>query len=149
MKTKIIKDFVHGYIELPLSYITHFIDTPNFQRLRRIEQTSMRVLYPSSHHDRFIHSLGTFHLGCTAIDYLKKNSKDILTDEKDVNSFKIACLLHDCGHAPFSHTFEDYFNKESLKKILIEKLPEDTELQQDMEGRPDSASHEYLSAIVA
>ena len=78
---KKIKDFVHGYISIPKILFENFIDTPHFQRLRRIEQTSMRSLYPSARHDRFIHSLGTFHLGNRAIEYIKKNSDGIVLDE--------------------------------------------------------------------
>ena len=62
-KNKLFRDSIHGYIEIPEVIVSEIIDTPVFQRLRRIEQTSMRALYPSAHHDRFVHSLGVFHLG--------------------------------------------------------------------------------------
>lgn len=112
-KNKFFKDPVHGYIEIPDSYCSRIIDTPIFQRLRCIEQTSMRPLYPAAHHDRFIHSLGVFHLGRKVFEAIKQNSDWQFIDEEDVtrlkNSFLLACLLHDCAHAPFSHTFEDYY----------------------------------------
>ena len=60
---KIFKDCVHGYIRVPTDMVRFFIDTEIFQRLRYIEQTGMRTLYPSARHDRFIHSLGTYYLG--------------------------------------------------------------------------------------
>lgn len=135
MKVKSIKDAVHGYIKLEEPF-WKIIDTAEFQRLKWIEQTSYRVLYPSARHDRFIHSLGVFHLGKKAIQGFLSNStdKDKKQIEKYKNSFLLACLVHDIGHAPFSHTCEDlynykhkvteidsYLNKEFLKQMQ-EKL---------------------------
>lgn len=60
-KEKSIRDSVHGVIRIPELWADNIIDTPNFQRLRRIEQTSVRCLYPSARHDRFIHSLGVYY----------------------------------------------------------------------------------------
>ena len=124
--SKIIRDSVHGYIYIPEKIFDFFIDTPIFQRLRRIEQTSMRSLYPAAHHDRFIHSLGTYHLGSKAIDALYNNVKNtsyyVEEDEpfweKHKITFNLACLLHDCAHAPFSHSFEYlYFWGDGLESI--------------------------------
>ena len=53
-KNKIIRDSVHGYIEIDSDIVEYIIDNKYFQRLRRIEQTSMRCLYPAARHDRFI-----------------------------------------------------------------------------------------------
>ena len=64
---KVFKDSVHGYINVPQCFVEHLIDTEVFQRLRNIDQTGMRVLYPNAKHDRFGHSLGVFHLGCKAV----------------------------------------------------------------------------------
>ena len=61
MSTKVIKDSVHGYISIDDRFIP-IIDSAEFQRLKWIEQGSFRVLYPAARHDRFIHSLGTYHL---------------------------------------------------------------------------------------
>ena len=60
---KIFLDTVHGYISVPNDYCEKFVDTANFQRLRRIEQLSSRSLYPCARHDRFVHSIGVFHIG--------------------------------------------------------------------------------------
>ncbi len=112
MKCKIIRDNVHGYVNIPEIIFDEIIDTPVFQRLRRIEQTSMRALYPCAHHDRFIHSIGVYYLGCKAINGLLRNlsSYNLEIDESFWETyrllFSLACLLHDCAHAPFSHSFE-------------------------------------------
>ena len=79
-KEKIFRDPIYGYISIPEKYCERFIDTAIFQRLRRIEQTSMRVLYPTAHHDRFAHSIGVYYLGQLAFSYLEKNSKDFFND---------------------------------------------------------------------
>ena len=60
-KPKTIKDAVHGYIEIENLFIS-VINSPEFQRLKFVEQGSFRVLYPAARHDRFIHSLGVYHL---------------------------------------------------------------------------------------
>ncbi len=73
---KLFRDPVHGYISVPVKYCEDFIDTPIFQRLRFIEQTSMRPLYPSAHHDRFAHSLGVFHLASLMFNYLQENIEE-------------------------------------------------------------------------
>lgn len=116
--TKTFKDSVHGYIDVPKCFVEHLMDNEYFQRLRNVEQTGMRVLYPNAKHDRFSHSLGVFHLGLRAVDTLLENfSKDqywniasdnqsILYWAKNKVLFLIACLLHDIGHAPFSHSLE-------------------------------------------
>ena len=115
-KVKTIMDSVHGYITIPKSFITNLIDTEYFQRLRNIDQTGMKMLYPNAKHDRFSHSLGVYHLGRKAVKKLIQDIKSnyCYNKEWDVNyywekneiCFLIACLLHDIGHAPFSHSLE-------------------------------------------
>ena len=63
MKDKIFHDTVHGNIRIPKDYCDLIIDTLLFQRLRRVEQSSVRSLYPCARHDRFIHSIGVFYIG--------------------------------------------------------------------------------------
>ena len=110
-KVKIFKDSVHGYINIPISYVQLLIDTKYFQRLRNIEQTGMRVLYPAAKHDRFSHSLGVFHLGQKAIEALRTDVGNDIFEKKEFDRYEvlflIACILHDIGHTPFSHSLED------------------------------------------
>lgn len=128
--TKTFKDSVHGYVEVPKCFVEYLMDNEYFQRLRNIEQTGMRVLYPNAKHDRFSHSLGVFHLGHRAVDALLDNfSKDqywniesdnqsILYWAKNKILFLIACLLHDIGHAPFSHALESQMLYNSCPPIV-------------------------------
>lgn len=153
---KIFRDPIYGYISIPKEYCNDIIDTAIFQRLRRIEQTGMRTLYPSAHHDRFAHSIGVFHLGCIAFNHLKKNSKlfwsEINEDcwEKYRKTFEIACLLHDCGHSPFSHTFENYYllgRGEEIKNEIRSHTNDINFIKYDY-GKSTPSSHEKISALL-
>ncbi len=170
---KQVRDSVHGYIDIPEIVLHEIIDTPIFQRLRQIEQTSMRTLYPCAHHDRFAHSLGVYHLGQLACQGLEQSIKNLpLYSDHEAfwkeygYSFQLACLLHDCAHAPMSHSFEyGYLDAENEKDVKAKKerlftsmtlnLPEDAAipLEKDVEryfaSPKDIAPHEMVSAIVA
>lgn len=117
-KEKLIKDTVHEYIYIDERYFA-IIDSALFQRLKNVKQTSYISLYPSSTHDRFTHSLGTYHLGSHIICGLWNNISDVdefkVLDKNSITyTFEMACLLHDVGHAPFSHTGENFF---AVKKM--------------------------------
>ena len=110
-----ITDPIHGYIELK-GIFADIVNTPEFQRLRSVEQGSFRPVYPGARHDRFAHSLGTYHLATKFVEpffyNLEKDAGIRLSAEqkkKLTKTFLYAALLHDIGHAPFSHTTEDFF----------------------------------------
>lgn len=132
---KRILDSVHGNIYIDRTLVERIIDTPEFQRLRRVEQTSTRAIFPSARHDRFIHSLGVYYIGTLIVKQLEKTgiikviNEDLFKNLSQV--YLIACLLHDIGHAPFSHTFEKYFgttpvcsskSKDVLKKNVLSEV---------------------------
>lgn len=79
-KKTIIKDMVHGYIEIPKPIMREIVDTEEFQRLKDIEQTGMEALYPSATHKRFTHSLGVFHLAEKAFREFRKNVEACYSD---------------------------------------------------------------------
>lgn len=82
------------------------IDSPSFQRLRRIRQLAgAHLVYPSAQHSRFEHSLGAMHVaGLAGEDLLLKGYVD---NAETVQELRLAALLHDIGHGPFSHLFEE------------------------------------------
>ena len=149
---KVFLDTVHGYISVPDKYCDRFVDTINFQRLRRIEQLSSRSLYPCARHDRFVHSLGVFHIGSRMLETIRKNSREELS-QCLTQSFLIACLLHDVGHSPFSHTLEDCFGSkgdlfEVYKSALVKSNISDATLNTLDVDKTDVKQHEILSALL-
>jgi len=118
-----IHDFVRVYDnELKI------IDTPIFQRLRRIRQLSgAHLIYPGAQHTRFEHSLGVMHIASMAGQALAE--KGIVSFD-DIQNLRLAGLLHDIGHGPFSHLFEEIF--EEKRKISHEDLGRDIILKTEI-----------------
>ena len=98
---KVIRDPIHGYIELdPLTL--SIIDSTQMQRLRRLSQLGLsNLVYPGANHSRFEHSLGVMHLATMLTEKI-----DSVADE-DKEELRVAALLHDVGHGPYSHVTEN------------------------------------------
>ncbi|MEO0472680.1 MAG: HD domain-containing protein [Bacteroidota bacterium] len=104
-RSKIINDPVHGFIDIPRGILLSLIDTPVFQRLRRIKQLGLSSLvYPGAVHSRYNHALGAMFLMRQALDTLRFKKIDI--SNKEYKAALSAILLHDVGHGPFSHALE-------------------------------------------
>ena len=102
---KIINDPVYGFITIDHPLILDIIAHPYYQRLRRIYQMAFaHLVYPGAVHSRLHHSLGAYHLMCNALSELKSKGVEILPHEE--LGAKVAILLHDVGHGPYSHTLE-------------------------------------------
>lgn len=166
---KRLKDPIYGYIEIPMDYMTGIVDSATFQRLRRIIQTSYSPLYSSAVHNRFVHSLGVYHLGeiaadslCNELKLLKDSFSEYISTEifeekieKLRQTFLLACLLHDVGHAPFSHTGESLYlggpgntdytqiHDELANAVGMESFKNDLPTDSNT-----AAPHEIMSAIV-
>jgi uncharacterized protein len=106
---RIYRDSVHNIIRVNTDtdegrLVVALIDTPEFQRLRRIRQLGLAYFaYQAAEHSRFSHSLGAYHLATRMIAKLRL-SYEISPDEQ--SAVRIAALLHDIGHGPFSHVIE-------------------------------------------
>ena len=113
---------VHGFIELN-EWEREIVAQPAFQRLRRIRQLAWTdQVYPGAMHTRFEHSLGVMHMASSLYDAVVARSKDTLAEtlsynddglKRDRTLVRLAALLHDVGHGPFSHATEDLFPIES------------------------------------
>lgn len=116
-KRKIINDPVYGFITIPGDFIFDLIEHPWFQRLRDIKQLGLTsFVYPGGVHTRFQHSLGALHLTCMAIQTLREKGVKITVEEEE--GIYIAILLHDIGHAPFSHALEGIFTYNSTHEDI-------------------------------
>lgn len=114
---KIINDPVYGFITIDHPLILDIIAHPYYQRLRRIYQMAFaHLVYPGAVHSRLHHSLGAYHLMCNALYELKSKGVEITPDEE--LGAKVAILLHDIGHGPYSHTLE----KELINDVHHEAL---------------------------
>ncbi len=128
MAERIYRDPVHNIIRLRTDtdegeLMMRLIDTPEFQRLRRIKQLGLGLYtYQGAEHSRFTHSLGAFHLMTRVLDRLEENYE---IAEKDRAAARAAALLHDVGHGSFSHVMEKVlgFHHEAwtVKVVLSEQ----------------------------
>jgi hypothetical protein len=99
MDAKVIQDPIHGSIAIE-DWIIRIIDTPQFQRLRRIKQLGFgNLVYPGANHTRFEHSIGVMHIA-------KLLTSKMSIDDQIKKEIIAAALIHDIGHPPFSHTTE-------------------------------------------
>jgi hypothetical protein len=122
---KIINDPVHGFITINDPLIFELINHPFYQRLRRIQQMALaQLVYPGAVHTRLHHSLGAYHLMCIAINELTDKGIDITKEE--AQAAKLAILLHDIGHGPYSHALENVLlrgvSHEDLSLLIMHHL---------------------------
>ena len=122
---KIINDPVYGFITIDHPLILDIVAHPWYQRLRRINQMAFaHLVYPGAMHSRLHHSLGAYHLMCNALSELK--SKGTPISEEEELAAKIAILLHDIGHGPYSHALEKLLirdvHHETLSVQIMEKM---------------------------
>lgn len=133
---KIINDPVYGFITIDEPLIFQLVSHPYYQRLRNISQMAFaNFVYPGAVHSRLHHSLGAYHLMGRALTELKRKGTAI--DPEEELGAKVAILLHDIGHGPFSHALEKELigdvNHEAISLMLMKKLNE------EMNGQLDTA----------
>ncbi len=153
-----IIDPIHDFIRV-YDHELKIIDNPIFQRLRRIRQLSgAHLTYPAAQHTRFEHSLGVMHIASQAGEALRE--KGILKQD-DIEKLRLAGLLHDIGHGPFSHLFEEIIQKKKIshedfgKNIILKSAIGDTLSQNGYDKKTitkiafGDSKFQYLNEIVS
>ena len=153
---KIIRDTIYTYIETE-EEIKDIIDSESFQRLKYIKQLTIQHLYPSANHTRFEHSLGVMHLALLVFERIRGTlqNKQMNNSSDDIDFLKdhllYASLLHDVGHAPFSHVGENFFSRKNIlseiekeMELIKDKFNFSIEFLEDEEIVP----HELMSCYV-
>lgn len=112
-----IKDPIHGYVRISETERT-IIDTQPVQRLRRLRQLAgSEFVYPAANHTRFEHVIGVMHLAGALAEVMPTH-----LDARSKEQMRLASLLHDIGHGPFSHVFEPLMVRH-LKKTHEDLVP--------------------------
>src|SRR6478735_9863359 len=151
---KIINDPVYGFITIDHPLILDIIAHPYYQRLRRIYQMAFaHLVYPGAVHSRLHHSLGAYHLMCNALNELKNKGIEI-THEEELGA-KVAILLHDIGHGPYSHTLEKELindvHHETISLLIMKVLNKEFngQLQTAIEIFTNSYPKKFLYQLIA
>jgi HD superfamily phosphohydrolase len=138
---KVFKDPVHRYVHVKDQLIWELINTPEFQRLRRIRQLGTTyTTFHGAEHSRFNHSLGVYEVMRRILDKFMENTS---WEEEDRLLCLSAALLHDVGHGPFSHAFEKVFHtdhEEWTQTILLGETEINTVLKKVSEDFPQKVS---------
>ena len=151
---KIINDPVYGFIAIDDELVFEIIAHPYYQRLRRIHQMAMaHLVYPGAVHTRLLHSLGAYHLMSSALNELKSKGADITKEEE--KAAKIAILLHDIGHGPFSHALENVLvedvHHEQISLDIMKELNKQFsgELQTTLDIFTGKHPKKYLNQLIS
>jgi HD superfamily phosphohydrolase len=151
---KIINDPVYGFITIDHPLILDIIAHSYYQRLRRIYQMAFaHLVYPGAVHSRLHHSLGAYHLMCNALSELKSKGVEI-TAEEELGA-KIAILLHDIGHGPYSHTLEKELisdvHHEAISLLIMQALNKqfNGQLQTAIDIFTNNYSKKFLYQLIA
>jgi len=151
---KIINDPVYGFITIDHPLLLSIIAHPYYQRLRRIHQMAFaHLVYPGAVHSRLHHSLGAYHLMSCALNELK-NKGTIITPEEELGA-KIAILLHDVGHGPYSHALESELihgiHHEAISLLIMQTMNEeyDQQLQRAIDIFTDNYPKHFLRQLVS
>src|SRR5579872_4995352 len=150
---------IHGFVSLN-AWERDIVAQPAFQRLRRIRQLAWTdQVYPGAMHTRFEHSLGVMHTATLLYQAIRQRSFEVLNNDlgyndagldRDLQLVRLAALLHDVGHAPFSHASEDLLpEQESGKRYKHEQYSAAivrTELRDSIEDHPLNTANYGFSA---
>ena len=140
-------DVIHSSIDI-CAVTKALMDTRPMQRLRKVQQLATAdSVYINCTHNRFEHSLGVAHLAERLCKRIASRQTNLGCTSKDVLCVKLSGLLHDAGHGPFSHTYEDF-----VHKVLPDYLERHPSLLAQYEGQPSlpdkTWKHETVSLML-
>jgi HD superfamily phosphohydrolases len=145
-RSKVFRDPIHGYIRVFHLIFWQLINTKEFQRLRRIHQLGgTHMVYQTAEHSRLSHSLGVYEVIRRMLE------EETISDKvNDYDKMSVLCagLLHDVGHGPFSHAFEnifEQFHEDYTVKIILSK---DTEINRVLSTYHQDLPNEVASIIL-
>lgn len=146
---KYINDPVYGGIPITALEL-EIIDTPVFQRLRGLRQLArVNYVFPGAEHSRFVHSLGVLYIMGLMVEHLQK--KEYITED-DAVKMRVAALLHDIGHYPFSHLGEAAYgyceDNENANDIVANIENNEKQLYEMASSHSKAAHHEQLGKYV-
>lgn len=142
-RTQRIRDPLHNLIEFRANEFEHVIwnviQTPPFQRLRRVKQLGFsEFVYPGATHSRFAHSVGVFHTARMLMQIIQRHLGGERFHETQAKQALAAALVHDVGHGPFSHAFEDVGKRLKLPLAdhegISDRLIRDSEITEQLNG---------------
>lgn len=147
-----IRDPIHGFIRAD-ELEAALLNSRPMQRLRFIHQLGLTFLvFPGAEHSRFAHALGTMHLAGRVYDALAGKSGGLLPihpGSSERRLVRVAALLHDIGHAPFSHTAEDLFAGGIDHEDMTRRLLGSPEMRQIFDAWGDGIDPEAVQRILA
>lgn len=142
---RVLRDPVHGYIHITSPVIWRLLDTPEFQRLRRIRQLGgVFQVYHTAEHSRFSHSLGGYEIVRRMTEEVPDIGGSLSRQEKLV--VLCAALLHDVGHGPYSHSFERLSHC-SHEQMTMRLILEDTDIHTVLAEADPSLPAEVAAVI--
>ena len=126
-KEKVLRDPIHNFIHVEDPIILDLINTPEFQRLRRVKQLGITSsVFHGAEHSRFGHSVGVYELARRITERFEQYYSDVWEPKERLLTL-VAALLHDIGHGAFSHTFEHLFHTDH-EAMTREIITGDTEI---------------------
>jgi len=144
-KKQRIRDTIHSLIEFDDGEFEQtcwkMLNTRPMQRLRRIKQLGFsEFVYPGASHSRFAHSVGVFHTARQLSQVVKRDLGESRFDPAEARLAMAAALVHDVGHGPFSHAFEDALKRLGISKrheLRTKQILEETDVISAFEDFPD------------
>ena len=144
-ETKVLRDPIHGYVHVNYDVVWKCINSAWFQRLRRIRQLGgSYMVYHTADHTRFAHSLGVYEIVRRMVSEVPDIAEALTEDEKV--TVMLAGLLHDIGHGPYSHAFEQIGGM-SHEEYTCRIIEENTEITKILEEAKEGLAKEVADVI--